>query len=205
MDRNLKWVFIDEILFRRDMAHLALKRLRKISSANENVWPSREDVDIGFESIYAFLHHVSGIALVLFPWTGGKDSPVRADRLSRGKYLRELIGVADDHILSDKRLRNHIAHMDERIDTWYKSSTNQNISRLVWENRSGIGNFAVSDQFEHYLPNEDVMIFRGEEYRIGAIWDAVVATGELAYPHSAMAYREARLKELDSHDDLGGV
>lgn len=40
----------------------------------------------------------------------------------RGAHLRELAGIADDHGLSDRTLRNHIEHIDERLDAWTESS-----------------------------------------------------------------------------------
>lgn len=41
---------------------------------------------------------------------------------ARGKRLRLLTGLPDTHGLADRRLRNHIEHMDERLDDWTANS-----------------------------------------------------------------------------------
>lgn len=40
----------------------------------------------------------------------------------RGAHLRELVDLANDHGLSDRTLRNHIEHIDERLDAWTAKS-----------------------------------------------------------------------------------
>ena len=37
---------------------------------------------------------------------------------ARGVHLRGLAGVPDDHPLRDRTLRNHVEHIDERLDAW---------------------------------------------------------------------------------------
>lgn len=41
---------------------------------------------------------------------------------ARGAHLRSLTGLPDAHGLSDRTLRNHIEHLDERLDAWTASS-----------------------------------------------------------------------------------
>jgi len=41
---------------------------------------------------------------------------------TRGEHMRQLLGLPDNHGLKDRRLRDHIEHMDERLDTWTAQS-----------------------------------------------------------------------------------
>ena len=40
----------------------------------------------------------------------------------RGAHLRSLTGLPETHGLSDRTLRNHIEHLDERLDAWTATS-----------------------------------------------------------------------------------
>jgi len=40
----------------------------------------------------------------------------------RGEHLRKFVGVPGDHGLKDRRLRDHIEHLDERLDKWTAES-----------------------------------------------------------------------------------
>jgi len=40
----------------------------------------------------------------------------------RGAHLRSLTGLPETHGLSDRTLRNHIEHLDERLDAWTANS-----------------------------------------------------------------------------------
>lgn len=41
---------------------------------------------------------------------------------ARGEQLRGLTGLTEDHKLSNRTLRNHIEHLDERLDDWTANS-----------------------------------------------------------------------------------
>jgi hypothetical protein len=45
--------------------------------------------------------------------------PVK-ERKARGDYLRNLLGVDKDHLLSDRSIRNSYEHYDERIEDWFE-------------------------------------------------------------------------------------
>ena len=42
--------------------------------------------------------------------------------MARGKQLRELLGVDDDNLLSDRTIRNHFEHYEERIEDWFDNN-----------------------------------------------------------------------------------
>lgn len=48
--------------------------------------------------------------------------PPRKGNTARGDHLRSLTGLSDTHGLSDRTLRNHIEHLDERLDAWTANS-----------------------------------------------------------------------------------
>lgn len=59
----------------------------------------------------------------------GLHSAASASRLvwpprnkKRGEQMRLLVGVPADHGLRDRRLRDHIEHLDERLDVWTAQS-----------------------------------------------------------------------------------
>ena len=42
--------------------------------------------------------------------------------MARGKQLRELLGIDDNNLLSDRTFRNHFEHYDERIEDWFDNN-----------------------------------------------------------------------------------
>ena len=48
--------------------------------------------------------------------------PTKKQYKARGKHLRELLGVDDNNVLSDRTFRNHFEHYDERIEEWFENS-----------------------------------------------------------------------------------
>ena len=76
--------------------------------------------------------------------------------------------------LGERTIRNHVAHMDERVHSWMAQSTNRNIVRH-WIGPRGMfggGGITSGDIIEHYIPDEYVYIFRGDEIDLGRLLQA---------------------------------
>ena len=94
---------IGEIVTQSKFAERAADHLAKASDPIE-VWCS-------IQSILVAAANVSKIL-----WPVGKSY------MARGKRLRELLGVDDRNLLSDRTLRNHFEHYDERIEDWFDNN-----------------------------------------------------------------------------------
>jgi hypothetical protein len=66
-----------------------------------------------FDAIRLALHFSANVSKVFWPQKKAEG---------RGEKLRRLTGLPDQHVLSDRRLRNHIEHFDERLDIWTATS-----------------------------------------------------------------------------------
>lgn len=92
--------------------------------------------------------------------------PINRHR-ERAVFLRRAFNLDSDiDLLGDRKIRNHIAHMDERLHDWHNTSRSYNIFRGVVGSRNGISGpgFSEDDIFEQYIPEEGIFAFRGEEY-----------------------------------------
>ncbi len=96
-------VLIGEIVTQSKFAEKAANQLAK----------SSDPVEVR-GSIQSILVAVANVSKILWP--------ARKQYMARGKQLRELLGVDDDNLLSDRTIRNHFEHYDERIEDWFEST-----------------------------------------------------------------------------------
>ena len=94
---------IGEIVTQSKFAEKAADQLAKSSDSVE-VWGS----------IQSILVAAANVSKILWP--------ARKQYMARGKQLRELLGIDDNNLLSDRTLRNHFEHYDERIEDWFDSN-----------------------------------------------------------------------------------
>jgi hypothetical protein len=88
-----------------------VEALAAVRIAREEGGEARECQRV-FDHIRLGLQMAANVSRLFWP-------PRNADR---GAYLRAITGIADDHGLSDRTLRNHIEHIDERLDEWTETS-----------------------------------------------------------------------------------
>lgn len=89
-------------------------RLAGIVDRSEPNMERRENSSV-FVQIRLALHYAASVCRVFWP----TDRAARA----RGRRLRQLATLPDEgHPLDDRRLRNHIEHLDERLDRWTRES-----------------------------------------------------------------------------------
>lgn len=119
----------------------------------------------------------------------------------RSERLRGAFGIPKAiEFLADRSFRNHIAHMDERLHSWSKQSPNRNIVRQVYGPRNSVGGNALTpdDVFEHYVPEEHVFIFRGDEFDINSLKAVVDLIEKRASAMDSLPWWSPKFKSLFS-------
>jgi hypothetical protein len=170
MDEHLEQTFLQEVVSKSEFASDCIGRLNRYLQVEGN------NSFFIFECIYSFLNFSANVSLILWP------SPRAPERsVQRGTDLRAALDVDDDNPLRDRALRNHFVHMDERLDEWWENSERRNIVRQSIGPRNMIYGIDIRDMFEHYVPDDKVLIFRGEEYDIQRYFAALSDVRRAAY------------------------
>lgn len=166
MEPFVRQIYLDEICLQCDYA------LRAVSNFNAAL--QQEDAQELFRAAHSFLTHVSNVSRLLWPpWEREKAKWEKAK--CRGVELRNILGLPDDHLLKNRKLRNHLEHYDTRLDAWADSSPHRiYVDRIVGP-RSMIGGDAIhdSDIMRHFDPATLKFIFRGEEFQLQPIATAI--------------------------------
>lgn len=87
-------------------------RLAQIREIDETNTIERMEWISIFNSIRLALHFSGSVSRIFFP------PREKGAAKARGKRLRQLTGIPDDHPIRERALRNHVEHMDERMDDW---------------------------------------------------------------------------------------
>jgi hypothetical protein len=141
---------VSEIVTQAKFAEKAADQLTNTSDSVE-VWGS----------IQSILVAAANVSKILWP--------AKKQNRARGKHLRDLLGVDDDNLLSDRTFRNHFEHYDERIEKWVES----NNSAVYMDSR--INPFEPTPlslpQLFHrsYNPTSKTLSFRGESIDLAAV------------------------------------
>ncbi len=90
----------------------AIEDVERLFSVREKVSDSAERRENGsiFEKLRLVLTYTASTSRIFWP--------PRNKAKARGERLRKLVGIPKDHALSDRSLRDHIEHFDERLDDW---------------------------------------------------------------------------------------
>ncbi|MBI1650137.1 hypothetical protein [Hyphomicrobium sulfonivorans] len=113
------FVFLIFALTESARALRARYEIERLGGVRKQVQPgivAREFQSV-FEQIRLALQFSSNVSKIF--WPHGKAASKAA---KRGDRLRNLAGLPGRHQLSDRRLRNHIGHIDERLDDWTEQS-----------------------------------------------------------------------------------
>lgn len=145
---------ISEIVTQSKFAEMAADQLDSSADSIE-IWGS----------IQSILVATANVSKILWP--------TRERYMARGKCLRELLGVDDNNLLSDRTFRNHFEHYDERIEDWFEN----NNSAVYMDSRI---NPAVPTpfslpQFFHrsYNPISRTLTFRDNSIDLSAVLTAL--------------------------------
>jgi len=152
-------VLISEIVTQSKIAEMAAVQLNKSSDSIE-VWGSIQSILVASANVSKIL------------W------PARKRYMARGKQLRKLLGVEDNNLLSNRTLRNHFEHYDERIENWFESKN----SAVYMDSR--IDPFEPTpfspQQYFHrsYNPASRTLSFRNESIELTAVLAALTEIRE---------------------------
>ena len=146
-------VFIGEIVLQSKIAELAAKRL---SAIKDNF----DQIEV-WSSIQSILVAAGNVSKILWP----QEKKYAA----RGKRLRELLKVDDNNILSDRSLRNHFEHYDDRIEKWFKGKTSAVYSDLAIDPLKSMRRNFPTNHHRAYDPLTQTLTFRGESFDLAAV------------------------------------
>jgi hypothetical protein len=125
--------------------------------------------------VQAFLSAVANISKALWG-QGGSLTTQRAD-------LRASLGIQDDSPLRSTAMRNHFDHFDDRLDKWWKRSTNRNYVDLSFGDMASAitgPSIEIKDMFRSYDPATNNLVFWGETYHIPTIEQEIARIMPLA-------------------------
>ncbi|NTV60068.1 MAG: hypothetical protein HGA77_02035 [Chlorobiaceae bacterium] len=153
MNELEKHVFISEIVMQSKIAERAAKCL---VTCEDHFDP----IEI-WSAIQSILVAAANVSKILWPQ--------RKTSAARGKILRTLLSVDDRNLLSDRNLRNHFEHYDERIETWFE----KNCSAVYMDPRidpfESIWGRNHANLHRVYNPKTQTLTFRGELVDLAAI------------------------------------
>lgn len=148
-----------------------------------------------FREVHSFLTHVSNVSKLFWPEISSsvpKDEMKRARRqrtIDRGEHLRTLFHITLDSPLANRALRNHLEHFDERLDDFLHEAYSKGRSSVITGDMHIGEHIVTADNLDpkfilrHLDDVNAKLIFRGEEYELKKLADAVhqvlVASKEL--------------------------
>jgi len=156
VDDFLRRIYLSELLRQAENALAAIVQLNNVLAADNLLAIQR--VDGVLRSLDDFLGDAARMRLMLWPSSKAAEE--------RGAALRADLGIDDSHPLKNASLRHHLEHFDERIDAWAKESPNRIYVDRNLGPRNMIGGVDSKDIIRHYVPEEHIYIFRGEEFDI---------------------------------------
>lgn len=137
-------------------------------------------------------------------WGTGRTETEAAERYAIRQPLIHSFQTTDDSPLRRIKVRNDFEHLDERIETWWDTSTNRNYAGELVGPRGSVGGNAIGDNdiLRWFDPSTGHVIFWGNELNIPEVVGEVqrlllIAENEGQKPHWTEADVEARRAELE--------
>jgi hypothetical protein len=156
-------IFLNEA---RGLTEHAFVAFADLDRAVANLHGGGDRISPIFRALNQILSDVGRLSLIFWP--------VDRKAADRGRYLRDLIGLDEDNPLRSRELRNHLEHLDERIDAWSRGNNHalldHNIGPIEWLHNSG---FHPQEGLRHYDPWKKFYVFQGSEYEIGPLFDCL--------------------------------
>lgn len=147
-----------------------------------------------FRLLSEMLHNAAGVSHLL--WPGQARNSVRAQMAKiRAELLLNALGLNGiDHPLRDRTGRDHLAHLDERIDDWVQTSERHNIAmRNIGPKDRMIVGLEDREMFEHFDTETFTFYFRGDAFQVPQLANGVQDVRRRA--NEALAKRrEARVQ-----------
>jgi hypothetical protein len=155
-------LFLSEIAFQSELAARAAERL--VTSTDQV-----DSVDI-WSAIQSILVAAGNVSKILWPARRRYDP--------RGTMLRELLGVDEDSALSDRKLRNHFEHYDERLEDWLSSNHSVVYVDQIIGSLSGYLRDFPQNAHRNYDPATQILAFRGEAISLRSLLESLKEIGQ---------------------------
>ena len=152
-----KHVFLCEIVFQSRIAIRAADNLA-------NIGHGLDHIDI-WSTIQLILISAGNVSKILWP--------PKKTSAPRGATLRALLDLDDNNPLSDRRLRNHFEHYDERIEHWFATKNSASYTDLIMGPLQGYARQFPSNVHRGYDQTTQTLTFRGESMNLGAVVKAL--------------------------------
>lgn len=148
-------VFMSEIVLQSKIAQRTANRLEATKENFDNIetWCS----------IQSILIAAGNVSKILWPNRKYKN---------RGEKLRKLLNVDNDHLLSDRKFRNHFEHYDERIEVWFENQPSSVYHDLAMNPSIYFGQ-RPNNSHRGYNSFDNTLIFRGESLDLNAVLNAL--------------------------------
>ena len=130
--------------------------------------PEFSPTDQFFYAIHNILLHSSGVSYLLWPSRRTRHSQQRA------QLLRNALGDevrTDVELLRDRKFRDHITHMDERLDQWARD--HHSLSRMIIAPRKMETPLTPEERFEHFNSSTWELGIRGDSINLRELVSSV--------------------------------
>jgi hypothetical protein len=150
-------VFVGEIARQAKIAKRAAERLQENTD-------NFDELEV-WGSIQSILVAAGNVSKILWP--------SRASSAERGKMLRDLLNVDARSLLSDRKIRNHFEHYDERIEDWFEKNGSAVYMDSSIDPFGSIWGNNPSNIHRAYNPLTQTLTFRGESVDLAALLDVL--------------------------------
>lgn len=170
MEQDLEKTYLEQALQDCKSCMISTVRLNYALAHLDNCDP--------FDHIMALNHHSAAVSRMFWP-PGSPNKISKARSKARGDFLRNSVGVEEDHRVRQRTLRDHFEHYDERLDEWAESSFNKSIVLKMVGSRELIQGPYIGDGdiIHHFNPSNCTYYFRGEPFNIQQMVDGVEDIG----------------------------
>jgi len=136
--------------------------------------------------------------------------PSRARSRSRGEHLRKTLGLAEKHVLNDKRMTELLDRSDERLEDWIsRTKGDQVVFDFVGNPADLKDNQGISVRedsiYRAFNPENRIYYYRGVGYNLQALAQAIAdlnarvwAVYRQLFPEQAKAEEEARRRAMEN-------
>jgi hypothetical protein len=178
--RRLLHVFGREIIESEEAISRAFSDLCEYSAFSK---PASSNIH---RSVKAILSEAAQISLIFFPTRKGQGQ-------ERAEFLKAELAVSPDSPLSNRILRNHLAHLDERLDFWAMNSSKQTFGRAMLGSRE--------DALHIGLQNEDILGLFDTRTYVFSFLDDDISIDDLVGEVRAVSHRvRKKLRALPWHE-----
>ncbi len=158
MDKQILRIFQREVERQCKFAIIAAEDLKTSLQAahTDRIW----------YSIQSFLVAAGNVSKLL--WPSNPQIPDRADG------LKQSFGVDDSSPLAPRAFRNHFEHFDERLEKWAISSKRRNFVDSNVGPTGMISGVDPGDYLRNYDTTKNAVTFRGDDYNLKPMVDAII-------------------------------